>query len=101
MISPILHPVGQGEGVDDLPDVARGGVVVMVVVFSVAVVMGMFVIMVMFVVVVLLNVEVDMVVMGRLAGGGLGLLLPVHGDRHVGARDAAGGGFLGLHPRPR
>ena len=103
-----LHPVGQGEGVDDLPDVAWGGVVVMVVVFSVAMVMSVAVvvmvvvvvmgIMVMFVVVVLLNVEVDMVVMGRLAGDGPGLLLPVHGDRHVGARDAAGGGFLGLHP---
>ena len=98
-----FYSVGERKGVDDLPDVPRRGVVVMVVVvFSVAVVMSVamvvIVVVVMVVVVVLLTVGLEMVVMGRLAGGGFGLLLSVHSDGHVGAGDAAGGGFLGLHP---
>ena len=107
-----LHLLGQGEAVDDRSDVARGGVVVMVVLLpvamvvvmimvvlvAVAVLMPMIVFMVM--VVMFFPVVVEMVLTGGLRGGGLSLLLAVHHYRHVGARDAAGGGPLGLQAHP-
>ena len=110
----VVHPsgvgfylLGQGEAVDDRSDVARGGVVVMVVVplpvvvvmvVLVAVLMPMIVFMVM--VVMLFPVAVEMGLTGGLRGGGLSLLLAVHHYRHVSARDAAGGGPLGLQAHP-
>ena len=102
-----LHLLGQGEAVDDRSDVARGGVVVMVVVplpVVVVVVMVVLVAMLMpmlvFVVVMFFPVVVEMILAGSLRGGGLSLLLAVHRHRYVGARDAAGGGPLGLQMYP-
>ena len=106
----IVHPsgvgfylLGQGEAVDDGSDVARGGVVVMMVVLlpvvvAVAVLMPMIVLV--FVVVMLFPVAMEMGLAGGLRGGELHLLLAVHRHRHVGARDAAGGGPLGLQAHP-
>ena len=110
----VVHPsgvgfylLGQGEAVDDRSDVARGGVVVMVVVplpVVVVVVMVVLVAMLMpmlvFVVVMFFPVVVEMILAGSLRGGGLSLLLAVHRHRYVGARDAAGGGPLGLQAHP-
>ena len=96
-----LHLIGEGQAVNDFSDMPGGGVVVMVVVLlamPVAVVMVMLVV-VMVVVVLLLAVEVVMMGLFRW-GGGLSLLLAVHGDGHVGARDAAGGGGLSLQMYP-
>ena len=107
-----LHLLGQGEAVDDRSDVARGGVVVMVVVvpLPVVVVVVMVVVMVVlvamlmpmlvFVVVMFFPVVVEMILAGSFGGGGLSLLLAVHRHRYVGARDAAGGGPLGLQAHP-
>ena len=100
----------QGEAVDHRSDVARSGVVVMVVVFLpmvvvvvmvVAVAVLMLMPMLVFVVMVVMFFPVvEMVLACGLRGGGLGLLLAVHRHRHVVARDAAGGGRLGLQPHP-
>ena len=108
-----LHLIGEGQAVNDFSDMPGGGVVVMVVVLlamPVAVVMVMvvmvmvMVVMVMLVVVmvvVVLLLAVEVVMMGLFRwGGGLSLLLAVHGDGHVGARDAAGGGGLSLQMHP-
>ena len=101
-----LHLLGQGEAVDHRSDVARGGVVVMVVVllpvFMVMVVVVLVAVFMPVLVVVmgLLLVAVEVVVTGGLRGGGLRLLLAVHRHRHVGARDAAGGGRLSLQMHP-
>ena len=70
--------------------------IIMVVLVAVAVLMPMLV----FVVVMFFPVVVEMVLAGGLRGGGLCLLLAVHRHRHVVARDAAGGGRLGLQPHP-
>ena len=108
----IVHPsgvgfylLGQGEAVDDGSDVARGGVVVMMVVLlpvvvAVAVLMPMIVLVFVVVVVMFFPVAVEMGQAGGLRGGGLSLLLAVHRHCHVGARDAAGGGPLGLQAHP-
>lgn len=106
-----LHLLRQGEAVDDRSDVARRGVVMMVVVrlpvvMVVAIIMVVLVAvavlmpMLVFVVVMFFPVVVEMVLAGGLRGGGLCLLLAVHRHRHVGARDAAGGGPLGLQAHP-
>ena len=114
----VVHPSGvgfhllrQGEVVDDRSDVARRGVVMMVVVrlpvvMVVAIIMVVLVAvavlmpMLVFVVVMFFPVVVEMVLAGDLRGGGLCLLLAVHRHRHVGASDAAGGGPLGLQVNP-
>lgn len=70
-------------------------VVVMVVAVAVLMLMLVFVVMV-----VMFFPVVEMVLACGLRGGGLRLLLAVHRHRHVGARDAAGGGRLGLQPHP-
>ena len=104
-----FYLLGQGEAVDDRSDVARGGVVVMVVVplpvvvamvMVVAVLMPMIVLVFMVMVVMFFPVVVEMVLAGGLRGGGFHFLLAVHRHRHVGARDAAGGGPLGLQAHP-
>ena len=104
-----LHLLGQGEAVDDRSDVARGGVVVMVVVplpvvvamvMVVAVLMPMIVLVFMVMVVMFFPVVVEMVLAGGLRGGGFHFLLAVHRHRHVDARDAAGGGRLCLQAHP-
>ncbi len=102
----------QGEAVDNRSDVARGSVVVMVVVLLpvamvvvmvvlVAVLMPMIMLVFVVMVVMFFPVVVEMGLAGGLRSGGLHFLLAVHRHRHVGARDAAGGGPLGLQPHPR
>ena len=100
----------QGEAVDNCSDVARGSVVVMVVVLLpvvvvmvvlVAVLMPMIMLVFVVMVVMFFPVVVEMGLAGGLRSGGLHFLLAVHRHRHVGARDAAGGGPLGLQPHPR
>ena len=100
----VIYPTGvdldllrQGQAVNQLRNMSRRGVMVVMMV-ELRMVMGVRVAVLMVVVVPRIAA---MEVGGRLRGGGLMLLLAVYGHRHVGAGNAAGGGGLGLQPDPR